>query len=404
MEPQLSFKKQWKIIIFAALILMVMSGVREVRGLLLTPIAQKNGLDIETVSLILAIAQLVWGAAQPLCGILADKIGFTKVMLIGAVTLAMGHIIAVLFPSGWGLLIGIGILASVGGAAGGLSILMGATTPQLSVARRSFASGFMNAGSSFGQALFAPFVQVLLSNFGILGAMLGLSVAALCTIPVMFSLRAGGMPQMRREKERAPILPVMKNALKNKSYICLHLGFFTCGFHVAFTGAHLPGEITAVCGHTAAVSAMAIGFIGLFNIAGSLAAGALGARVRMKYILFWVYLARTIMIGIFLLLPKTEALFYMFSAAIGMSWMATVPPTTGLIGKMFDLRYLSTLFGLTLFTHQIGSFLGTYLGGVFMKSFGNYIFIWILDALLALFAAFINLPIKEEKVALPAKA
>jgi len=184
--------------------------------------------------------------------------------------------------------------------------------------------------------------------------------------------------------------------MKNSSYLCLHAGFFTCGFHIAFLVTHLPGEV-ALCGHSASVSAASLALIGLFNIAGSLCAGSLGTRYRMKYILAVMYGSRAVMIAIYLLAPKTPLTFYVFAAALGFTWLATVPPTAGLVGKLFGTRYLATLFGLTLLSHQIGGFLGAWLGGIAVAHDGNYLWMWYTDIVLAALAALVNFPIKEAK-------
>ncbi len=189
----------------------------------------------------------------------------------------------------------------------------------------------------------------------------------------------------------------LKVALKDKSYLYLNLGFFTCGFHVAFLVTHLPHEV-ALCGHSANVSAYSLALIGLFNIFGSLYAGYLGTKYKMKYILAFIYSSRALMIIIYLLSPKTELTFYIFSIAIGFTWLATVPPTAGIVGKLFGTKYLATLFGLTLLSHQIGGFFGAYLGGLFINSYGNFSLMWYLDIALAIVAALANLPIKEEKI------
>jgi predicted MFS family arabinose efflux permease len=193
------------------------------------------------------------------------------------------------------------------------------------------------------------------------------------------------------------MFPQVVRAFRDPSYLCLHAGFFTCGFHVAFLVTHLPGEVS-LSGHSASVSAASIGIIGLFNIAGSLLAGALGSRYRMKYILAFMYGSRAVMIGLFLLAPKTTLTFYLFAAALGLTWLATVPPTAGIVAKLFDTRYLATLFGLTFFTHQVGGFLGAWLGGISMAHSGNYQWMWYADIALASLASLVNLPIREAKV------
>ena len=188
----------------------------------------------------------------------------------------------------------------------------------------------------------------------------------------------------------------LQDALRNRSYILLHAGFFTCGFHVAFLTTHLPGEVS-LCGHAASVSAISLSLIGLCNIAGSIFAGVLGKYFRMKYILAGLYFFRALMIAAYLLSPKTELTFYVFAVATGFTWLATVPPTAGIVGKLFGPRYLATLFGLTLLTHQIGGFLGAWFGGLAIEHSGNLLWVWYLDVAMAALAAIVNLPIKEEK-------
>ena len=186
----------------------------------------------------------------------------------------------------------------------------------------------------------------------------------------------------------------LKLALRNKSYWCLHAGFFTCGFHIAFLVTHMPGEVD-LCGLSANVASTSLAIIGLANVAGSLVVGALGERMRMKMILFWMYASRAIAIVIFMLAPKTPATFYLFAIVLGATWLATVPPTAGITAKLFGTRYLATLFGLTLLSHQIGGFLGAWLGGIAVVTTGNYDWMWWADAVLAVLAAVVNLPIQE---------
>lgn len=196
---------------------------------------------------------------------------------------------------------------------------------------------------------------------------------------------------------RGSLREQVRVAMRDRSYLCLHAGFFTCGFHISFLLTHLPGEV-ALCNLPTAVSGISIAIIGLANIVGSLSVGALGGRFRMKYLLFWMYLLRTAIILLYMASPKTEFVFYVFAAGLGLTWLATVPPTAGLVGKLFGVRYLATLFGLTLLTHQIGGFLGAWLGGIAIDSTGSYNAMWIADAILATIAALFNLPIREAKL------
>ena len=294
----------------------------------------------------------------------------------------------------------LGLLTAAGAGAGSFSILIGATARQMAPEQRSFAAGFINAGGSMGQFVFAPLVQMMISVAGWATAMYGLALASLAAIPLAWPLRRRAAPALATSSDGVPpaaeitLREQIRIALRDRSYWMLHLGFFTCGVHIAFLVTHLPGEI-ALCGLPASVSAASIALIGLFNVAGSLAAGALGQRFRMKWILAVMYASRAVMIAIYLVSPPTPITFYVFAAALGFTWLATVPPTAGLVGKLFGPRYLGTLFGLTLLSHQLGGFFGAWLGGVTMERFGNYSLMWYADMALALLAAAANLPIRE---------
>jgi predicted MFS family arabinose efflux permease len=237
-----------------------------------------------------------------------------------------------------------------------------------------------------------------------MSAMIVMAAATLLTIPLAWPMR-GKPPASAVSSGAAPDITLtrqLRQALRDPSYLCLHAGFFTCGFHIAFLVTHLPGEV-ALCGLPAGVSGIALGLIGLFNIAGSLAAGALATRYRMKSLLAAMYASRALIVALYLLAPKTTLTFYVFAAMLGFTWLATVPPTAGLVGKLFGMRYLSTLFGLTLLSHQIGGFFGAWLGGLAFVRFGDYQWMWYADIVLALGAALVNLPIREQAVA-PARA
>ena len=393
-------RSPWGLMLSATSIMMITLGARQTTGLFVAPIIKSTGLGIASISFALAVGQLVWGAVQPFFGAVADKWGAFRVFVFGALLMSLGFGLTPFAASEWGLLVTLGLLSAAGSGAGSFAILIGATAQQLPQEKRAFAGGFINAGGSFGQFLFAPLTQAILAVFGWMNAMFSLAAAALFTIPFAWNLRQD--PKARAESAKGGgeqgLLRQVAQALKDPSYLCLHAGFFTCGFHVAFLVTHLPGEV-ALHGHSAAVSAASIGIIGLFNIAGSLFAGYLGNIVRMKYILTAMYGSRALMIAVFLLAPKTALTFYVFAAALGFTWLATVPPTAGLVGKLFGTRYLATLFGLTIFTHQIGGFLGAWLGGIAMARHGDYQWMWYADITLASLAAFVNLPIREEKTA-----
>lgn len=396
---QLSARAAWMLTIAAAAILMITMGARMTTGLFLSPLNTATQLGVVSISFAMAIGQFVWGAAQPVFGAIADKYGSSRVIIAGAIMLAAGTALTPFVSSEWGLILTLGILSAAGAGAGSFSILIGAAAQRLPVERRAFASGFINAGGSFGQFVFAPLMQAIITASGWVAAMLTMAAATLLTIPLAWPLRqrAAAAPSTAAPARTESSLGLGKQlriALRDPSYLLLHAGFFTCGFHIAFLVTHLPGEV-ALCSLSASVSATALALIGLFNIVGSLGAGALSARYRMKYLLALMYASRAAIILIYLAAPKTAWTFYIFAAALGLTWLATVPPTAGLVGKLFGTRYLATLFGLTLLSHQIGGFFGAWLGGLALERYGDFTWMWYADIVLALAAALVNLPIRE---------
>ncbi|MDU4960353.1 MAG: MFS transporter [Sporomusaceae bacterium] len=398
MEPN-SNRKTWLIMLSAAAILAITMGARQSVGLFVSPIDATTGLGIVSISFALAVGQFMWGLAQPVFGAIADKRGSYGVLVWGTFLLAGGLALTPFANTEWSLLLTMGFLSAAGAGAGSFSVLIGATAKQLRPEQRSFAGGFINAGGSLGQFIFAPLLQAVINGFGWVAAMFTMAAASLATIPLASLLTAKPSPEAIIATEPHPVglLQQIRLAIKDRSYLCLHAGFFTCGFHIAFLVTHLPGEV-ALCGHSANVSAASLAIIGLFNIAGSLFAGSLGTRYRMKYILAVMYGSRAVMIALYLLTPKTDLTFYIFAAFLGFTWLATVPPTAGLVGKLFGTKYLATLFGLTLLTHQIGGFLGAWLGGLAMAHDGNYLWMWYADIILACLAALVNLPIREKAI------
>lgn len=381
----------------AAAILMITMGARQSVGLFVKPLDAATGLGIVSISFALAIGQFVWGLAQPIFGAIADKKGSYHVLIFGTLLLAIGTALTPLVQSEWALVATMGVISAAGAGAGSFSILIGATSGQLPAEKRAFAGGFINAGGSLGQFIFAPLLQAIISGFGWVAAMLTMAATTLLSIPLAAVLCGKTAAPQAAGQAAGGLALQVRQALRNPSYLCLHAGFFTCGFHVAFLVTHLPGEVS-LCGHAASVSATSLALIGLFNIAGSLAAGALGTRYRMKYILAVMYASRAVMIALYLMAPKTPLIFYIFAAGLGFTWLATVPPTAGLVGKLFGTRYMATLLGLTILTHQVGGFLGAWLGGLAVAHDGNYQWMWYADMVLALAAALVNLPIREAKL------
>jgi MFS family permease len=378
----------------AAAILMVTMGVRQSVGLFVSPINTSTGLGIAAISFALAIAQFTWGAIQPVAGAVADRYGPGPVLAIGIVVLAAGTALTPFMTSGFGLVVALGLLSAIGSGAGSFSVLIGAASKKLAAEERGKAAGIINAGGSMGQFVFAPLSQKLIQVFGWMGAMWTLAALTLAALPLLRLAAPKGAQAPKLALAETGMWHTVRGALGDRSYLLLHAGFFTCGFHIAFLVTHLPQEVN-LCGLPPTVASWSLAIIGLANVAGSLVAGSTTARYRSKYILAVMYASRALLIGWYLLAPKTALTFYVFAMGLGFTWLATVPPTASIVGKLFGIRYLATLFGLTLLSHQIGGFLGAYLGGLAFERSGNYQWMWYADMALAAAAALVNLPIRE---------
>jgi len=382
----------------AAALLMVTMGARQSQGLFLFPIAGSTGAGIATVSFAMAVGQFVWGAVQPVSGALADRFGAARVLVGGVLILALGCALTPLLTSSLGLVLTIGILTAVGSGAGSFSVLIGSLARRLPELHRGTAAGIITAGGSLGQFVFAPIAQTLISLWDWMGAMWSLGAITLVALPLVRPIggraAAGGTPVWTGQ---GGMRVALRNAFRDRSYLLLHGSFLTCGFHIAFLITHLPGEVD-LCGLPASVASWSLAIIGLANVAGSFTAGWLLGRFRGKDVLFWMYASRTILILLYLAAPKTEWTFYLLAVGLGFSWLGTAPPTAGVVGKLFGMRYLATLYGMTMLSHQIGGFFGAWIGGLAFSYYGNYLWMWYADALFALIAAFLNLPIRESRV------
>ncbi len=388
----------WTVTLVAAAILMITMGTRQSMGLFVSPINSSTGLGVVAISFAMAVAQFAWGAVQPIAGAVADRYGPGRVIAAGLVILALGTAITPFMTSTWGLVFTIGLLSAIGSGAGSFSVLIGAAAQRLPAERRGMASGVINAGGSFGQFVFAPLAQKLISALGWAGALWSLAAITLAALPLARMIRRQKPGTAGAAVDDGQRLgPAVAQALGDRSYLLLHAGFFTCGFHIAFLITHLPGEVQ-LCGLPAEVASWSLAIIGLANIVGSLAAGWAMSRVRGKTLLFWMYASRSLLILAYLAAPKTALTFYLFAAGLGLTWLATVPPTAGIVGKLFGTRYLATLFGLTLLSHQIGGFFGAWLGGIAVSTQGSYDWMWYADIVLAGIAALCNLPIREAPV------
>lgn len=379
-------------------------GARQSMGLFVGTLNTSTGLGLASVSLAFAFGQLWWGLTQPFAGMVADRVGAGRVLVAGVVLVAIGTALTPFMTTTAGLVFAIGVLAAGGAGMAGPSVLMAATTRLVPPDKRGMASGVVNAGGSFGQFVFAPIAQGLTAAAGWVAALQSLAVLTLLALPAAWVLRgrsaapAGASAAAPRLGTRAAIA----QATADPSYRLLCAGFFVCGFHVAFIATHLPG-VVAACQLPPEVGAWSLAVIGLFNILGSLtmgwAIGFRGGRWRMKSLLSLVYAARALAVLAFLWAPKTPTTMLVFAAVIGFTYLSTVPPTAGLVARFFGPSNMATLFGIVMLAHQVGGFLGAYLGGKAFELTGSYDWMWYADIVLAVGAALVHLPIREPRPA-----
>jgi len=389
----------WLVLLAAAGTFALTMGTRQTMGLFLSSLNTSTGLGLASISLAFAFGQLWWGLTQPFAGAMADKIGAGRVLLAGAALVALGTFITPLMTTTWGLILAIGVLSAGGSGMAGPAVLMAATARLIPADRRGFATGIVNAGGSFGQFMMAPIAASLMVSIGWASAMHAMGLIALLCLPAAFVLR-GSSAQAAGASGTRPVgtRQAIAAAMRHPSFLLLAAGFFVCGFHVAFLATHLPGVI-ATCGLPTEWAGWSLALIGLFNIVGSLGIGWAVGRWRMKSLLSLVYAARAVAVVLFLLAPKTGPVMLIFAAAMGLTYLSTVPPTAGLVAKFFGVSNMATLFGMVMLSHQVGGFLGAWLGGRIFEATGSYDWVWYIDVVLAVGAALVNLPIKEAPVA-----
>jgi predicted MFS family arabinose efflux permease len=375
-------------------------GVRQSQALFISPINSATGIGYAAISLAFAVGQLMWGVAMPVAGAIADRAGPRPVMLGGAALVAVATALTPLAHSTAALVVLIGLLAACGSAAIGPGLLISASARWIPEAKRNIVNGIVNAGGSFGQFTVIPLAQLFIGLAGWQPALVILGALSLAAVPLVLWITAGHAEAAAAKPAAAggpsSLKHAFSQAVRDPSFLLLTAGFFTCGFHVAFIATHLPG-VVKLCGLPPAVSAWSLAVIGLFNIFGSLWIGRVITGRRLKIALAWIYFARAMLILAFLFAPKTTLTFLLFGAGIGFSYLSTVPPTIGLVVKFYGVRYLATLFGVVMLSHQVGGFLGAWLGGKAFEASGNYDWMWWADIALCLFAAAVHLPIKEAK-------
>ena len=379
-------------------------GVRQSQALFIGPINSSTGIGYAAISLAFAVGQIMWGVTMPVAGAIADRWGPRPVMLGGALLVAIATAATPLATSQATLVILVGILAACGAGAMGPGLLMSAASRWIPEAKRNTATGIVNAGGSFGQFTVIPLAQLFIGVAGWQPAMVILGAVGLASIPLILWITRGHAEHAAAQPAAAAgsLKQAIAIAAKDPSYLLLTAGFFTCGFHVAFIATHLPG-VVASCELPPSVSAWSLALIGLFNIFGSLWVGKFINGRRMKLALAGIYFARALIIIAFFFAPKTALSFLLFACGIGFTYLSTVPPTVGLVIKFYGMRYMATLFGIVMLSHQVGGFLGAWLGGKAFEATGSYDWMWWADIALCLIAAALHLPIREAKP-LPAPA
>jgi MFS family permease len=389
-----------QVLLCGAAIVTLSMGVRHGFGLWLQPITMERGWARETFAFALAVQNLAWGIAGPFAGALADRFGAFKVLL-GSTLLYTAGLVAMAFAtSGAAFTAGAGVLIGIAQAGCTYAVVYGVVSRNVPAERRSWAMGVTAAAGSFGQFLMVPVSSGLIAGFGWQTALVILGLGVLMIMPLAFGLKepahvaAPGVAQQS-------ILSAVREAFGYRSFQLLMAGYFVCGFQIVFIGVHLPSYLKDH-GLTPQVATVALALIGLFNVFGTYAAGALGQRLAKRHILSAIYLARSVAIVAFLAAPLTPWSVYLFAAVMGVLWLSTVPPTNAVVAQMFGPRHFSMLGGFIFLSHQVGSFLGVWLGGKLYDTTGSYDVVWWIAVALGIVAALINLPVRETAIQRPA--
>ncbi len=386
-----------QVLVCGAAIVTLSMGIRHGFGLWLQPMTQSLAWNRETFAFALAIQNLTWGFTGIFAGMLADRFGAFRVIVGGALLYALGLVGMAYATTALQLSLSAGVLIGMAQAGTTYAIIYGVIGRNISASKRSWAMGVAAAAGSFGQFLMVPTEGFLIDSLGWQQALVALALAALLVIPLAWGLREpnfrGGAGHFREQS----IMQALREAFRYRSFQLLMAGYFVCGFQVVFIGVHMPSYLKDQ-GLAANVASTSLALIGLFNVFGTYAAGVLGQRMQKKNILAFIYLSRAVVISVFLLVPLSPASVYVFSAVMGMLWLSTVPPTNATVAQIFGVAHLSMLGGFVFFSHQIGSFLGVWLGGYLYDRTGSYDIVWYIAIALGVLAALVNLPIKEAAI------
>jgi MFS family permease len=389
-----------QVLICGAAIVTLSMGIRHGFGLWLQPVTQTQGWTRETFAFAMAIQNLTWGVAGIFAGMLADKFGAFKVIVAGAILYALGLIGMANAPTPMLFALSCGVLIGVAQAGTTYAVIYGVIGRNVSLDKRSWAMGVAAAAGSFGQFLMVPVEGWLISSLGWQQALMALGLAALIIIPLAWGLHEPSFAAGTAPKREQSILQALREAFAYPSFQLLMAGYFVCGFQVVFIGVHMPSYLKDH-GLSPQVASYSLALIGLFNVFGTYIAGTLGQRLAKKNILAFIYFARSIAITVFLLVPLTPMSVYIFSAVMGVLWLSTVPPTNAIVAQIFGVAHLSMLGGFVFFSHQVGSFMGVWLGGYLYDKTGSYDIVWYIAIGLGVAAALLNLPVREAAIRRP---
>ncbi len=382
-----------QVLLCGAAIVTLSMGIRHGFGLWLGPITMDRGWTRETFALAIAIQNLAWGLSGPLAGMVADRFGAFRVLLVGGLFYAVGLVLMALSTSSLGFMGSAGLLVGIAQSGTTYAVVYGVIGRNVSPEKRSWAMGITAAAGSFGQFLMVPVESWLIAHWGWQQALFVLGCAALAILPLAVGLRESTTPAASGHHQQS-IGQALREAFGYRSFQLLMAGYFVCGFQVVFIGVHMPSYLKDK-GLGPEVATTALALIGLFNVFGTYAAGVLGQRLQKRHILASIYALRAVAILLFLLAPLSPASVYMFSAVMGMLWLSTVPPTNAVVAQIFGVQYMSMLGGFVFLSHQVGSFLGVWLGGRLYDLTGGYTVVWWIAVALGVFAALINLPVRE---------
>ncbi len=397
--PKLSMNQ---VLLCGALIVTLSMGIRHGFGLWLQPITMDRGWTRETFAFALAIQNIAWGMAGPVTGMLADRFGAFKVLVVGGILYALGLVLMALSTSGLAFTGSAGLLIGLAQSGTTYAVIYGVIGRNVAPEKRSWAMGVAAAAGSFGQFLMVPVENWLIAGTGWQNALFVLALAALLIAPLAWGLREPAQTGPTGGHKQS-IAQALREAFGYRSFQLLMLGYFVCGFQVVFIGVHMPSYLKDQ-GLSPQVATYALALIGLFNVFGTYIAGSLGQHYPKRYLLSAIYALRSVAIVVFLSVPLTPMSVYIFSAVMGFLWLSTVPPTNAIVAQIFGVQHMSMLGGFVFFSHQIGSFLGVWLGGKLYDSSGSYDIVWWLAVALGVMAALVNLPVREQAISRPALA